>query len=255
MIGTQTTVPGAAIPAAPSRLGHYHFMNSAPFTGSDLHTFDKISQHPISHNLTWHEVRSLFATPGGVEELPNGTVKIMRNGHTLVVRPSGPKEMVAADQILEIRHFLARSEKVAPEAGLAEAHWLVVINHHEARVFRTELLGAVPQQILPHEPSVYFRHAHNSKQFSRGQEKPEPNSFFAPVAKALAGAGEILICGSGTGTGSEMEQFVAWLAVHQPDLAKRVVGSLVIDEHHLTDAQLLAKARTFYQSLPAPQPR
>jgi len=61
----------------------------------------------------------------------------------------------------------------------------VVIDHHEARIFRSEIRGAVPQQILPHEPDDYFRHAHNSKDFSRGQEKPDLNSFFEPVAKAL----------------------------------------------------------------------
>jgi len=30
------------------------------------------------------------------------------------------------------------------------------------------------------------------------------------------------------------------------NLARRIIGSLVMDEHHLTDAQLLAKAREFY---------
>jgi hypothetical protein len=33
---------------------------------------------------------------------------------------------------------------------------------------------------------------------------------------------------------------------HHPDLAKRIIGSQVVDEHRLTDGQLLAKAREFY---------
>jgi hypothetical protein len=43
-----------------------------------------------------------------------------------------------------------------------------------------------------------------------------------------------------------MDQFTAWLNRHRPELAKRIVGSVAIDEHHLTEGQLLAKARDFF---------
>jgi len=43
-----------------------------------------------------------------------------------------------------------------------------------------------------------------------------------------------------------MEQFMMWVKLHQPELAKRIIGSLVVDEHHLSEDQLLAKARKFY---------
>ena len=103
---------------------------------------------------------------------------------------------------------------------------------------------------LPHEPDDYFRHAHHSRQFTRGQEKPDPNSFFGPIAGALRGARRIVVFGTGTGTSSEMEQFVGWLKTHHAELSKRVAGSLVVDEHHLTEGQLLAKARDFLKKTP-----
>ena len=43
-----------------------------------------------------------------------------------------------------------------------------------------------------------------------------------------------------------MEQFVAWTKTHRPDVARRIIGSLTVDESHLTQDQLLAKAREFY---------
>jgi hypothetical protein len=49
-----------------------------------------------------------------------------------------------------------------------------------------------------------------------------------------------------------MVQFIAWLKVHHADLAKRIIGSLVVDEHHLTESQLLAKAREFYADSVSP---
>ena len=130
-----------------------------------------------------------------------------------------------------------------------EAHWLLVIDHHVARIFRSEIQGSIPQRILPHDPEDHFRQAHEAKSFSRGKEKPDPNSFFEPVAKALQAAGPILIFGTGTGMSSEMDQFNAWSKIHHPELAKRIIGSLVVDEHHLTEGQLLAKAREFYASI------
>src|ERR1019366_7469023 len=143
-------------------------------------------------------------------------------------------------------HFLEKSEIVPLKANADTEHWLLVIDHHEARLFRSEMHDALPQQILPHKPDEYFRHAHHSRDFSRGQEKPDPNSFFEPVAKALQVPGRILVFGSGKGTSSEMEEFIGWARMHHPDLAKRIIGSVVVDEHHLSEEQLLAKAREFY---------
>jgi hypothetical protein len=35
-------------------------------------------------------------------------------------------------------------------------------------------------------------------------------------------------------------------------LAAKVIGSLVVDENHMTDGQLLEKARDFYAMAPVP---
>jgi hypothetical protein len=222
-------------------------MNStAPLTGSHLRTYDTIFQHPVSHNLAWRDVHALFRHVAEVTEEPNGNLKVTRNGETLVLHPPRTKEVAETDELMALRHFLERSATASPVAHETTAHWLVVIDHREARIYRSAAAGAVPQLIRPHPPEDFFHHAPNSKETSRGKEKPEPNSFFEPVAGILNGAGQILIFGSGTGHSSEMEQFVAWLKTHRPELAKRVVGTVVVDEHHLTEAQLLAQAREFY---------
>jgi len=222
-------------------------MNSTPpLSGSHLRAYNAIFQHPLSHNLEWHDVHAMLRNLCDVEEEPNGNLRVTRNGQSLVLHPPRTKDVAEAEELMALRHFLQRSETAPPGVDGTEAHWLLLIDHQEARIFRAEMHGALPQQILPHEPDRYFRHKHNSKDFSRGQEKPEPNSFFEPVAVALHGAGKILVFGSGTGSASEMDQFIAWAKLHHPDLASRIVGSLVVDGHHLTADQLLAKAREFY---------
>ena len=222
-------------------------MNStAQLTGSHLRTYQTIFQHPISHNLEWRAVRGLLGKLCHIAEEPNGNLTVTRNGQTLVLHPPRTKDVADTDELMALRHFLERAENAPLETNGKDTHWLLVIDHREARIFRAELDGGIPQQILPHKPDDYFRHAHNSQDFSRGQEKPDPNSFFEPVAKALKAGGPILIFGGGTGTSSEMDQFIAWSKLHHPELAKRIIGSLVVDEHHLTEGQLLAKAREFY---------
>jgi hypothetical protein len=95
-------------------------------------------------------------------------------------------------------------------------------------------------------PDVHFRHTRDSGNVSRGKEIPDPQGFFKPVAEALKSAGPILVMGTGKGMSSEMEQFIAWLKIHHPEQAARIIGSLTVDEKHLTNDQLLAKARDFY---------
>jgi hypothetical protein len=226
--------------------------SSSSLTGSHLRTYNTIFQHPVSHNLEWRAVRSLMGRLGDVTEELNGNLKVMRNGQTLVLHPHHTKDVAEVEELMTLRHFIEKSEGSPAATDEGDAHCLLVIDHHEARIFQLGTNSTVPNRILPHKPEDYFRHAHNSKDFSRGQEKPDPNSFFEPVASALKAAGKILVFGAGTGTSSEMEQFTTWLKFCHPGVAARVVGSQVVDENHMTDGQLLAKAREFFASAAAP---
>jgi hypothetical protein len=222
-------------------------MNSTlPLTGSHLRTYNTIFQHPVSHNLKWHDVHALFRHLGQMEEEPNGHLKVTRNGQTLVLHPPRTKDVSETSEVMSLRHFLKKSDTPLPAANEKGSHWLLVIDHHEARIYRSEMHGTIPQKFVPHEPEAHLHLANDAKDFSRGKDKPDPNSFFKPVAGALQACGQILIFGTGAGTSSEMEQFITWFKLHHPDQAARIIGSLVVDERHLTEDQLLAKARDFY---------
>ena len=242
---------GPREPVAPTPSGRPP--SSAELAGAHQRTYHTIFQHPVSHNLQWRDVHALFRQLGEVVEKANGSLLVTRHGQTLVLPAPRTKDVSETEEVIKIRHFLERTESPLAESATSTARCLVIINHHEVRIFHTVTSGTASKQILPHDPADYFRQAPQAKAFARGREKPEANSFFAPVAKALEAAHQILIFGSGTGTSNEMDQFVAWLHTHQPELARRIVGSLVVDEHHLTDGQLLAKARDFYATPQSPQ--
>ncbi len=215
--------------------------------GPHLRTYNTIFQHPVSHNLDWREVCSMFKHIGEVTEESNGNLKITRNGQTLVLHRPNTKDVANADEVMSLRHFLEKSETIPAKVDSNDAHWLLLIDHHEARIFHSEIHGGLLRKILPVE---YFRHTRDSGDVSRGKEKPDVTSFFKPVAEALRAAARILVFGTGTGTSNEMNQFTAWLNKHHPELAGRIVGSVVVNEQHLTDDQLLAKAREFYTAAP-----
>jgi hypothetical protein len=217
-------------------------------SGSHLSTYNRIFQHPVTHNLDWRAVHNLLAHLGQLVEEPNGNLKVTRNGQSLVLHPPRTKDVAEIDEVMTLRHFLVRSSDAPTTEEDAKPQWLLIVDHQHVRIFRCDQVGADSQAILPHAPSEYFRHAHNSKDFSRGREKPDPNSFFGPVAEALKMGGPILIFGSGTGTSSEMDQLILWAKIHDRDMAARIIASVVVDEHHVTDGQLVARARKMFSA-------
>ncbi len=123
---------------------------------------------------------------------------------------------------------------------------LVVVDHKEAKVYRTEVHGAVPVSFSPYDPHGYKKHLHSAHEWTDGKRQPERKSFYEAIAKTLQGADQVLLFGSGTGRSSAMEMLIADLKAHHPDVAKKIIGSVVVDAHHTTENQLLAKARLFY---------
>ena len=127
-------------------------------------------------------------------------------------------------------------------------HLLVVIDHQEAKVYRTEVHGAVPGRIVPYDPHGFGRHLHSAHEWTDGKGQHERKSFFEAIAKTLHGAEQVLLFGSGTGKSSAMDHLLADLKDHHAEVAKKVIGAVVFDAHHTTENQLLAQARDFYSA-------
>src|SRR5450432_2757528 len=211
--------------------------------------YERLLQHPMPNNIQWREVWNMLTALGGAEtkEDDNGTLKVSRNGQTLVLhRPRG-KDLSDKKDLMHIRHFLERAgAPPTPAPTAAGTHLLVVIDHREARIYQAELHGAVPQRIAPYDPFGLGRDLHYNQDDANGQRKPEQKSFYEAVAKTLRSAKQILLFGTGTGASSAMEQLLLDLKKHHHDLSERVIGSIAVDEHHLTEDQLLAKARELF---------
>jgi hypothetical protein len=217
-------------------------------SGSHQKIYQHIFQHPMPHNLQWRDVWSMLrAIPDAqaVEE-SNGNMKVSRNGQTLVLhRPRG-KDLADKKELMQVRNFLERSGVAAAPPAADGTHLLVVIDHREARIYAAELHGTVPQRIAPYDPFGFGRDLHYNQDDSNGQRKPERKSFYEAIAKTLQGAKQILLFGTATGASSAMEQLILDLKKNHHELAERIIGSVAVDENHLTENQLLAKAREVF---------
>jgi hypothetical protein len=87
---------------------------TTPLSHSHQRTFDRIFQHPISHNLEWRDVHALLGEMGEVTKEHNGNLKVTRNGETLVLHATSEKDVTEMDEVVKLRHFLERSETAAP---------------------------------------------------------------------------------------------------------------------------------------------
>lgn len=76
-------------------------------------TLAKIFQHPVSHNLEWNEVRSLFEAIADVEEKGDGKIMIALNGHTDTLERPRRKDL-DAQEVLDLRRLLEAAGFEAP---------------------------------------------------------------------------------------------------------------------------------------------
>jgi len=221
--------------------------------GAHQRTFDAVFQHPIARNLTWRDVCSMLdAMTDVVQEKHDDTLKVSRNGRVLVLHRPVRKNVSDVQELMDLRRFLEQSVLPVPQPRPQGTHLLVVIDHRLARIYKAEVHGALPQRVIPFDQSGAGRHLHHVEDDSNGQRKPEQKSFYDAVAKTLHGAEQILLFGSGTGASSAMEQLVAELKLRHKDLAQRIIGTVVVDQAHLSEDQLLSRAREFYQSVDKP---
>ena len=220
---------------------------NAPASLTDQHrqTYHRIFQHPTLYNIEWREVTAMLRDLCQLEEKPNGNLRFTRHGQTLVLRSPLTKEIGDISELNALRDFLLRTEAVPSDTGEPSAHWVLVIDHQQARIFNSDQHGTHGLQVLPPQLPDHFRHTADSVDFSHSREPHGQNAFFATVAQTLKGAEHVLVLGTATGAASCMQQFLTWVKSHHPDLAGRIIGTVSVNEHHMSDDQLLALARRF----------
>ena len=176
---------------------------------------------------------------------------------------------ITVDELLEFRRILTRASwspdtSAEADAGETASHsgtavtptspdLLVVVNHHEAKIYHLVVLSADTQThvIRPYDPH-HFRHrlTHKDRSRERGQRAPEDPSFYQSLAEAVASAGAIVVVGHGNGHSNAADQLIEFLRLHHPDAFQKVAREVVVDLSSLTAPQHLVLGRRALSSLP-----
>jgi len=211
-------------------------------------TFDQIFQHPITHNLEWRDLKAMFSHLGEIEEEHNGNLKVTIGTHTIVFQSPDLSENASVETVTSIRHFLRTAH--SDVSSIEAPHVLIVIDHREARIYHLELNDSAPETIRPYDPNGDKTHVHHRKHEDSGHNQQLTyDSYFRAIGTSLKDVEQIVIFGSGVGASSAMELLVNWLRKHEPKICDRIVAKISVDQSHMSEVQLLAKARTTYASL------
>jgi len=201
----------------------------------------------MTHNLEWRDIKALFESIGDVEEEHNGNWKVTLNGQATVFQAPNDSKTASLDQVAQIRHLLEGSDLAKNSDDASDI--LLVIDHQVAKIFHPKAKDSAPHRILPFDPDGSKAHVHPTGHEDSGRnQQPKHDAYFGQIAKALGDAEQILIFGAGTGSSSTMNLFVAWLKDHHHRAAEHVREAVVVDLGHLTDGELLAKARDIFNS-------
>lgn len=223
-------------------------------------TIEALYQHPMSHNLEWSGVVALFEKLGTVDYKAHNEIAFGISGEHHRVRRPHSKDLTAPE-VLTFRHMLTRAgwapaspaaktgaaKAGTPAANTVEAFdLLVVVDHHEARLYVLDVRSADPVDhvIRPHDPYHRLHHvSHNDQAREKFQRTPEDNAFDQSIAQALMLARSIVVIGHGTGRSNAAHQLIGFLHQRHPDTANKVMREVVADLSSLTAPQLLNLGR------------
>ena len=224
-------------------------------------TLQALFQHPIAHNLEWADVVALFGTLGTVDQKSHNEILFGIGGEHHRVHKPHSKD-ITVDELLEFRRMLTRagwSPETSAEADAGEKasraepavipappDLLIVIDHHEARLYHLDLQSTETRAhvIRPYDPHRFRYHlTHKDLSRERGQRAPEDPSFYAGLAEAVGSARAIVVIGHGAGHCNAADRLVEFLRLHHPDTFHKVTRVVVADLSSLTPPQLLVLGR------------
>ncbi|NEU14924.1 hypothetical protein G3T14_23010 [Methylobacterium sp. BTF04] len=221
--------------------------------GHDRTTLAQIFNHPTSHNLEWRKVVAFVDRFGSAEEKSDGKWTLSLGGREWTFPQPHHKDMDPRE-VERLRHLMEdaglsafSTEMLAATPAAKESDALIVVDHHEARIYRLDpetVEGATESTLRPYDPHGYIHHlTHKDDGNYRGQRAPEDLSFYEGIVAAVRNAPRIAIVGHGTGKSSAMSVLTDRLREHHHETQGRVVATVNVDLSAATDGQLLALGR------------
>ena len=226
-------------------------MTTSHLNGHHRKTLAAIFAHPVPHNIEWHDVLSLLDNLGTTTARHGG-------GHTVTI---GAEQMILArphghdvvdDELRHLRVFLTRAglapadaipSSLPPQAvHAAPDGWIVMIDHHQARLYAPGGDHTEPLVIRPDDDDGSRRRVEHKQgnDDHDGGHAQEDDAFYMRIAADLAEAPRIVVLSDGKGRASAGEYLVAYVQRHFPAIAAHIVATDTVDISKTSDAEAVA---------------
>lgn len=124
---------------------------------------------------------------------------------------------------------------------------VIAITQDEARVWATGLeKGTHPEKIYAPSDKGSHHHVRQTQHHGGHSGDPADKGFFDVIANHVSEASEILLIGHGDGKANAVVRFVQFIERNNPAVAKKVVGAIDADLNAMSENQILATSRTWF---------
>lgn len=125
---------------------------------------------------------------------------------------------------------------------------VAAVTHTDTRIWATDAdRGDKPEVVARPSAEHIHHHVRNEQTKTHGHETNRfEHPYLESVATVLEPAGQILLIGHGKGKSNSMLKLIQHLERHHPKTAEKVVGALDINVPALTEPQILAAAREWF---------
>lgn len=125
---------------------------------------------------------------------------------------------------------------------------VAAITHDETRIWATDAHRGDKPEIVARPSLEHVHHHVRQAQVNHGHESNRLEiPYLEGIATAVAPAGQILLVGHGKGKSNSMLKVIQFLERHHPKTAEKVVAALDINVPALTEPQILAAAREWFE--------
>ena len=124
---------------------------------------------------------------------------------------------------------------------------VAVVTRQETRIWATDAdRGQKPEVV--NKAAGRHQHVREAQHHGGHDSSKFDKEYYEAIADELASAAEILLIGHGVGKGNSMIALVQYLERHHSDIAHKVVGAIDENIVAMTEPELLAAARQWYDN-------
>lgn len=126
---------------------------------------------------------------------------------------------------------------------------VIAITTNDARIWATGLeKGGSPDRISAPEDKSSHHHVRQTQHQGGHSGDPADFGFFDVIAEHVKDSAEILLVGHGSGKANAVLRFIQFVERNNSEVAKKIVGAIDSNLNAMSENEILASAREWFEN-------